>query len=80
MVVWLSLTALVSWQVWNSFDGIKDGERVAIVGTFLAWMTVTTAIQKALKPHRGNEEPHDEGIVERVVTLLEKAANRFGDR
>ena len=75
------LTALVAWQVLQAFHEIKDGDRVVLVGTFLAWMTVTTAIQKSLKPHRAkDDDSRDESLVERVVSLLEKAADRLSDR
>lgn len=80
MVVWGLLTALVSWQVLQAFNKIADGERVVLVGTFLAWMTVTTAIQKSLKPHRAKEhDSGDESLAERVASLIEKAAKRSSD-
>lgn len=79
--IWLLLTLLVAYRIVLSFDGLpNDGQEVTLAGIFLAWMTLTAAIHRALKPFRGgNESRISEGVVDLVADGVEEGINRTAD-
>ena len=80
--IWLLLTLLVAYRIVLSFHGLaNDGQEVTLAGIFVAWMTLTTAIHRALKPFRGRngESRIGEGVVDLVADGVEEGVDRKVD-
>lgn len=80
--MWLLLTALLAWRILLAFKGLpENGLEITLAGIFLAWMTLTTAIHRALKPFRGKDEesPISGGLKDIVANGVEEGVTRTMD-
>lgn len=77
--MWVLLTGLLAWRIILAFKGLPDGgQEITLAGIFLAWMTLTTAIHRALKPFRGKSEdsPISGGLTDIVADGVEEGVTR----
>lgn len=77
MIIWILLLILVGCRIVALIfepSMLKDrAVGLGLAGIFIAWLTLTSAIHRALKPHRPENGPQEyQGLLDRFADHVEK--------